>query len=397
MRRNFNAILNSFKNKSIKTENLISHRYKISDAKKAYELIKNNSNVLGILFVYDGFKEKEDNTISINSNKKIKLNYISNNENISVGFFGAGNYSRSVLIPNFKKTEVNLVSLCAKTGVKQAKIARKFGFKNITTDKNSIIKNEEINSVVIATRHDSHADYVIDALLAGKNIFVEKPLCLSINQLNRISKIYFDLHNNSDDRSDKPILMVGFNRRFSPLIIKVKNYISQLSLPKSIVYNINAGKLPNDHWLKDKEIGGGRLIGEACHFLDLLRYFVGYKIRDIKISRLGVLNEMEDTFSLLIDFEDGSIGNINYFANGNKSFPKEKIEIFCQEKVILIDNFRKIKSWGIKQPFNQTLLVQDKGQKHCIRKFVKAIKEKNESPIPIDEILEVHKWLLNLP
>ena len=191
--------------------------------------------------------------------------------------------------------------------------------------------------------------------------------------------------------------MVGFNRRFSPLIIKVKNYISQLSLPKSIVYNINAGQLPNDHWLKDKEIGGGRLIGEACHFLDLLRYLVGYKIRDIKISRLGVLNEIEDTFSLLIDFEDGSIGNINYFANGDKSFPKEKIEIFCQEKVILIDNFRKIKSWGIKQPFNQTLLVQDKGQKHCIRKFVKAIKEKNESPIPIDEILEVHKWLLNLP
>tara|TARA_B100000242_G_scaffold285944_1_gene250976 strand:+ start:19527 stop:21662 length:2136 start_codon:yes stop_codon:yes gene_type:complete len=395
LKRNFNAFLNALKNKTINTEKLISNTFKIEEANKAYDLLKSNKQILCILFTYEGFQNKLQKSLSIQKEINTKENNKSYLNNPVLGFIGSGNYARGILIPNFKKMGVKFNTICAKTGVQQIKVSRTFGFENITTDHQTLLKNKKINVVVIATRHDSHANYICESLLAGKNVFVEKPLCLNLEQLQNIKEIYLKSSKKSNGKLS-PILMVGFNRRFSPLIIKAKNNISQLSQPKAIIYTINAGKLPNDHWLKDKEIGGGRLIGEACHFVDLLRHLVGYKISNIKISNLGNQDSQLDSFSLLIDFEDGSIGNVNYLANGHKSFPKEKIEIFCQEKVILINNFKKIQSWGFKRSLNESRFTQDKGQYECIKKFIDSIKKGKEPPIAFDQILEVHKWLLDL-
>ena len=190
--------------------------------------------------------------------------------------------------------------------------------------------------------------------------------------------------------------MVGFNRRFAPLTKIIKKEISSLNVPKSFVYTCNAGFIPKDHWLNDKSIGGGRLIGEACHFVDLLRYLCGFKIKEINVLRSFKNKLGNDTFSIQMSFIDGSIGTINYFSNGNKEYPKEKLEIFFSGKVILLDNYFQIKSWGLKRRLNKKSFFQKKGQKECILKFLTSIKEGEICPIPVDDIFEIHSLLLDL-
>lgn len=377
-KRNFEAILDIFDSNKLDVKNLISSEYDFENVNDAFDELLTNKSALGILIDY-----------SKSSNKKLvktiknKINYNFDKAKINIGLIGAGNYATRILVPCFKNHATQFHTVCSQGGISGSSVAKKYAFTKATTDSNEIFKNEEIDTVVIATRHNSHANYVCEAIKNDKHVFVEKPLAININELKDIQKAY--------KKSNKNQLMVGFNRRFSPLISYTKPFLDNLSEPKTFIATINAGKLPDDHWNHDFKIGGGRIIGEACHFIDLLRHLSGHKITYINSRRIGNNDSMkitEDKCSITLGFEDGSFGTIFYLANGSKAFPKERIEVFSNEKVIQIDNFRSLKFYGWNGVKNKKLWRQNKGQKECINIFCESLK--NGTPaIDPEEIFEV--------
>ena len=280
--------------------------------------------------------------------------------------------------------DLNLHSISSQDGISSTLSAKKHGFKYSVTDNDYIFKNNKINAVVIATRHDSHAGLVIKALKAKKNIFVEKPLCMNLKELDSIRAA----HTNSS------ILMVGFNRRFAPQIRKMKFLLSEINEPKAFVMTINAGEVANDHWTQDPDIGGGRVLGEACHFIDLLRFLAGSSIKDYKIDYLK--SSSKDTATIQLNFEDGSIGTIHYYSNGSNKLSKERLEVFAGGGVLQLDNFRKLNAYGWPGFKKMNLWQQDKGQKNCVRSFIDAIISREVSPIPKNEIYEVSRIAIDL-
>ena len=268
-------------------------------------------------------------------------------------------------------------------------IGSKSGFKFSSTDLDNTLGNQEINTVVIASRHDSHAEIVKKSLRYKKNIFVEKPLAINKEELNEIK----DLYNSLDDA---PQLMVGFNRRFSPHILKIKQLISVTDEPKSFIMTMNAGYIQKDHWVHDDEIGGGRIIGEACHYIDLMRYLTGYEIVSITSKCMSNSNTKvnEDKMSITIGFSDGSFGTIHYFSNGSREFPKERIEVFTDGKILQLDNFIRLKGYGWNNFNSMRTWQQNKGQLNCVKQFLKGIKTGNEA-IPIDQIFEVANYTID--
>ena len=297
---------------------------------------------------------------------------------------GSGNYAASVLIPSFKTAGVELKNVASSNGVSGVHVGRKYGFLETTTDSDRLFADKAINAVVIGTRHDTHADFVVKALKTQKHVFVEKPLCLTLEELSKIESSY----------SSSNILMVGFNRRFAPQIQKMKSLLNSVNSPKSIVMTINAGEVASDHWTQDSEVGGGRIIGEVCHFIDLLRFLVEKKIIDYQIQYMDSLTK--DTANIQLSFEDGSIGTIHYYANGSKSFPKERLEIFAEGGVLQLDNYRKLTGFGWPRFKKMNLWQQDKGQQACVKSFVDAISKGNTSPIPVEEIFEVSRISIEL-
>lgn len=388
-KRNMRAIVDLLSNKKLSVNNLISHEFKVDQFQKAYELLLGKNHYLGILIRYEDLID--------NKKKTIKLDYIDSKysrgpQKTNVNFIGAGNYCRTNLIPAFVKSGACLSIISSNTGLNPIDLARKFKFKEATTNINSCFEDQISNTIVICTRHDSHAKYIIEALNCKKNVFVEKPICLNIDELQNIKRAYYETFK----EKNRPILMVGFNRRFSPLVIKMKDQIQKLSGPKSLIYTCNAGFVESNNWIHDIRQGGGRLIGEACHFLDLARFLIDSKIKNINKSSLSKGSFNNDTFTLHVEFMDGSIATIHYISIGSKSFPKERIEVFANECVLQLDNFRKLRSWGIKNFTNFRNIKQDKGQNNCVKSFVKAIESGSESPIPFDELIEVQEFLLSL-
>jgi len=384
--RNFEAVLDMMATGALDVKSLISHRIDIAEAEKAYELISGNESSLGILLTYPGVEiTKASRKVSLLNNENNKN---SNNNKIikkvKVSFLGSGNYAMSELIPAFKAAGADLRSVSSSTGVSGVHAGRKYGFSETTTDSNRLFSDDTTDAVVIATRHNSHADFVLKSLKAGKHIFVEKPLCLTISELDKIEASY----------SSSKVLMVGFNRRFSPQIQKMKSLLDDVSGPKALVMTINAGKIANDHWTQDLEIGGGRIIGEACHFLDLLRFLVSKTITNYHIQFMD--SSTKDTATIQLSFEDGSIGTIHYYANGSKSFPKERLEVFAGGGVLQLDNYRKLTSFGWPGFKKMNLWHQDKGHKACAKAFIDAIIKGNASPISIEEILEVSRISIKL-
>ena len=302
-----------------------------------------------------------------------------------MSFIGSGNYATSVLIPAFKIAGADLKSISSFAGVSGVYTGKKYGFSETTTDNNHIFIDKKTDAIVITTRHNNHSDFVLKALKARKHIFVEKPLCLTLKELEKIKSAY---HSNLN------ILMVGFNRRFAPLIQKIKSLLDNVSGPKAMVITINAGEIPIDHWTQDLEIGGGRIIGEACHFIDLLRFLVGKTISDYQIKFMDSLTK--DTATIQLSFQDGSIGTIHYYANGSKNFPKERLEVFAGRGVLQLDNYRKLTGYGWPSFKKMSLWQQDKGQKACAKAFIDAITNSNTSPIPIEEIFEVSRISIKL-
>ena len=377
--RNFEAILNLMANKSITTEKLISHKFSIDKAEEAYEVLTGDNSSLGIIISYGDNKEKNKKSIKIH---KEQNGLISKFPEIS--FIGAGNYANRVLVPAFAKSKANLYAIAATSGLGPVQIAKKYNFRQVTTDIDNLIQDKKCKCIVIATRHDSHASLIVKSIKAGKHVYVEKPLCLNTRELNDIKAVY----------NPALLLMVGFNRRYSPLSIELKNQLDKLSGPKNFIYTCNAGFISANHWTQDPLVGGGRLIGESCHFVDFLRFLSGSEIDDLQIFEIEDKKKYSDNFSIQIKFRNGSIGTIHYFSNGSKSYQKERLEVSSSGKIFCLENFRKLKAWGIPTFRTIRYFSQNKGHNECVKAFLNNVQTgERKSSIPFEELVEVQSWL----
>ncbi len=380
--RNFEAILDMMSAGKLDVKQLITHRFSFDDALTAYKTLSDDKSTLGIILQYpDATKEElSEKTVTL------KEGMTFDPTKPVCGFVGAGNYASRILIPAYKKAGAQLHTVLSRGGVSATHHGNKNDFHKATTDPKELLENDEINTVAVVTQHNTHAEYVIEALKNGKNVFVEKPLALNMEDLDTIEKVYREHAEPVGAR-----LMVGFNRRFSPQIIKMKELLEPVKQPKSFILTMNAGAIPADTWVQDIELGGGRIIGEACHYVDLMRYLAGSKIVSVQARRMGdtpTVVVTEDKASIILGFDDGSFGVINYFANGGKAFPKERIEVFAGDAVLQLDNFRKLKGFGWNNFKKMNLMKQDKGQDACAAVFIDAIRDGKPAPIPFDEIME---------
>ncbi|MAC34674.1 MULTISPECIES: bi-domain-containing oxidoreductase [Idiomarina] len=378
--RNFEAILDMMASGRLDVKPLITHRYAFTDAEEAYETLSNDKSALGILLEYDhSTEDRHKSTVSLTED------FQHNPSEPSVGFIGAGNYASRMLIPAFKAANAQLYSIATSSGVNGVIHGKKAGFKETTTDTDGLIASGAVNTIAIVTRHNSHARFVSKALEAGKHTFVEKPLALNMNELSQVEATYNGIEK-------PPLLMVGFNRRFSPQVQKMKSLLEPIKQPKTLILTMNAGAIPVDHWTQDIEVGGGRIIGEACHFIDLARFLVGSEIVSVQTRRVGDVGSgdiVDDKASITLGFADGSLATIHYFSNGANSFPKERVEVFTAGRVLQLDNFRKLKGYGWPGFRKMNLWRQDKGQNACAKAFLDAIRNGDPSPIPSNELFEV--------
>jgi predicted dehydrogenase/threonine dehydrogenase-like Zn-dependent dehydrogenase len=387
--RNFEAVLDMMADGRLDVKPLISHRFAISDAEKAYELVSGAGPSLGILLEYSGLElTMSARTVALRSSPSSQ---VCSGGKASVSFIGSGNYATAVLIPAFKTAGARLRSVASSAGVSGVHAGRKFGFEETTTDTEHLFSDPETNTLVVTTRHDSHARFVQQALQAGKHVFVEKPLCLTLEELAQIEATYATL---GTQQRALPLVMVGFNRRFAPHVQRMKQLLTGVSGPKTLVMTVNAGAIPADHWTQDSEVGGGRIVGEACHFIDLLRFLVGVPITGYQ--RMAMNSVTQDTVTLQLAFADGSLGTVHYFANGNKAFPKERLEVFASGRVLQLDNYRKLTGFGWPGFSKMNLWRQDKGQVDCCKAFLKAVDECGECPISINEVFEVTRISIEL-
>ena len=295
-----------------------------------------------------------------------------------IGIIGAGNYTSSTVVPNLKKAKAMIKYVASAGGLTAKIVAKKIGAENATSDYHEILNDPEVSLAIITTRHNMHAKMVLETLQANKSVFVEKPLCLNEEELNGIIEAY---------KAAKPgtTLTVGFNRRFSPFAQKLKKLVGDG--PKNIIANMNAGFIPPEVWVHDLEIGGGRIIGEACHFIDLCSYFAGSKVVSVCMNAMGENpQENTDNASILLRYENGTNAVINYFANGSKSYPKERVEVFSQNRVFVLDNWRKLYGYGVKG-FSKMSGRMDKGQANEFSMLNERILNGGESLIPFDSIV----------
>jgi predicted dehydrogenase/NADPH:quinone reductase-like Zn-dependent oxidoreductase len=379
--RNFEAVLDMLADGRIDVEPLISHRYSINDAVSAYDLVDGSEPSLGILLEYAADRrEAGARTVPVRPSSD-SVGPRSTHPEVAVGFIGAGSYAASVLIPAFKIAGARLRSVASNAGVSGLHAARKFGFEETTTDTARLLADPGTDALVISTRHDSHAALVCEGLRAGKHVFVEKPLAMSVEEVQAVEDAY------RASRSNTRILMVGFNRRFAPHVAKIHSLLRDVAEPKAFVMTVNAGAIPGEHWTQDRAVGGGRILGEACHFIDLLRFLAGAPIEREAVTTMR--SRSGDTATISLGFADGSIGTIHYFANGSKSVPKERLEVFVSGRVLQLDNFRKLVGFGWPKFGKMALWRQDKGQRACAKAFIEAVAGGRAAPIPIDELLEV--------
>ena len=384
-KRNFEAILDMMADGRLDVKPLITHRFGFDDAIKAYDTLSNDKQALGIILQYPDVPQE---TLMVKQ-VTLKEGVTFSADKPVCGFIGAGNYASRILIPAFAKAGAQLHTIVSSGGVSATHHGKKNGFHKASTDVAEILDSDEINTIVIVTRHNTHANYVIDALTRGKNVFVEKPLALHDEELVAIEKAY------GEHAEPKGVrLMVGFNRRFAPQIAKMKSLLESVNQPKTFIMTMNAGAIPADSWVQDIEVSGGRIIGEACHYVDLMRHLAGTEIVSIQARRMGNhpgVPVTEDKASVVLGFADGSFGTIHYLANGGKSFPKERVEVFAGDAVLQLDNFRKLRGFGWKKFKKMNLLRQDKGQNACSAAFLESIKKGKPAPIPFDELLEVSR------
>lgn len=383
-RRNFEAVLDMMADGRVTTCPLISHRFSLGQTALAYEVVGGREPSMGILLEYPTRRETSDAAVrqaTVSVNGKVRHD---TDKYPSVAFVGSGNYSTAVLIPAFREAGARLKSVASNAGVSGVHAAKKYGFDEATTDPEKLFSDPDIDAMVVTTRHDSHAYYVLKALEAGKHLFVEKPLCLTLDELAEIESTYARLV----EMGKAPLLMIGFNRRYASQIKKIKELLAGAGGPKSFVMTVNAGAIPSDHWTQDIAVGGGRIIGEACHFIDLLRFLAGSPIESVTTMAMDSIHR--DTVMINLRFADGSVGAVNYLANGCKAFPKERLDVFASGRVLHLDNFRKLQGYCWPGFNRMNLWNQEKGQVACASAFVNAIRQPSSSSlITPAEIFEV--------
>jgi predicted dehydrogenase/threonine dehydrogenase-like Zn-dependent dehydrogenase len=383
--RNFEAALDLFASGAIRTGSLTSHRFPIERALEAYELVARGAG-LGVLLEYPPAHATESIRRSVVDLPKPAPAGV---RSVVMGMIGAGDYSASTLLPAVVKSGARLRLIVSARGVTATHLGKKFGFEQAGTNAEEIFADPEINTVLITTRHDSHARFVIDGLQANKRIFVEKPLCLTETELDSLDSEW--------QAADNPFVLVGFNRRYAPLVVTMKRLLMARSEPRVIIMTVNAGALPPQHWTLNPTIGGGRIVGEGCHFVDLLRHLAGAPIVEgnTTFQRVAGMTKA-DVASLQLTFADGSIGTVHYLANGSKDFPKERLEVFCGGGVLQLDNFRELRGFGWPGFDKQKLRRQDKGHAGEMAALTAAVRDGRPSPIPWTEITEVSRWSIRL-
>jgi predicted dehydrogenase/threonine dehydrogenase-like Zn-dependent dehydrogenase len=378
--RNFEAVLDMLVSGALDVAPLISHRVPFADAPRAYGLLSTDKTALGIILTYGhAIEPRHLSSVALTESP------VTGSGKAVVGFVGAGNYASRMLIPAFKAAGATLHSIVSAGGTNAVVQGRRAGFSQATSDTDGLIMNPDINTVAIVTRHNNHARLTAEALRAGKHVFVEKPLALTYDELDDVMTAH---------AASGKHLMVGFNRRFAPQVQTIKRLLVPVKAPKAFVMVMNAGAIPRDHWTQDRAIGGGRIIGEACHYIDLMRFLAGASIVSVQARRMGDTDAeavTEDKASITLGFEDGSFGTIHYLANGGRSFAKERVEVFTDGRTLQLENFLKLRGFNWPGFRKQNLWRQDKGQTACTSAFVKAVEAGGAAPIPAEEMFEVAK------
>jgi predicted dehydrogenase/threonine dehydrogenase-like Zn-dependent dehydrogenase len=380
--RNFQAFIDLIADGKIDIKPLITHRFPIELAESAYELItgKHQEPFLGVMLTYSQVKSvpayvrKVELISGASQNRKT--------EKVQIGVLGAGNYASAVFLPAIKKIGgAELVGIASAGGVTARSAAQKFGFSFASTDENEILNNPAINTVLVLTRHNHHARQVLAALKAGKHVYCEKPLALTEEDLGEIFE--------EAKKSSAPLLTVGFNRRFAPLSIRLKAFIDSAKEPFAAVYRVNAGFLPLTHWTHDPVLGGGRIVGEGCHFIDYLIYLAGGAPIQVQAQALPDAGKYRsDNVQINLKFPSGSIAQVLYLSNGDKGLPKERLEVHCAGRSAILDDYRELQLWsGGSRKQYKSALRQDKGHQAAWQTFLQAIKDGGPPPIPYDQLL----------
>ena len=385
--RNMEAFVQLLSEKKVDVGALITHRFSIDRAQSAYGLItgKSREPFLGVVIQYAPTRDDLPTLAVVpECTDSAPRSRPASSSSVSVGLLGAGVFAAGTLVPVMKaSSDTALISVCAANGSHAQHVERKFGFRNCTTDETQLIHNPAINAVVIATRHHLHAKQVLAALAAGKHVFCEKPLCLSEEELRSIVTAYLGV-----PVAERPTLMVGFNRRFAPMAARMKSFVAPVSEPLALHYRINAGYLPPDHWVNDREQGGGRILGEVCHFVDLLMFLAASPIIEVEARSVGNSGRYSgDNVLVSLRFANGSEGTISYLANGDRAFSKERIEVFGGGSAAVLEDFRRLELVrdGRKEIVHSRWR-QDKGHRGEWAAFVQAVLQ-NRSPIPLEELI----------
>jgi len=379
-RRNMDAFVKLVAAEKVDVAPLITHRYKLENANEAYDLIsgKINEPYLGVIFEYEQSDYKSRNMIHVSARR------VKKDGQVGVGVIGAGNFAQSMLLPHLKKnSNVSLRGVATISPLDTLDVAERFGFIYAASSADEILADPDVDAVIIATRHDTHAELAIQAMNSGKAIHLEKPLAMSSEEINQIVEEY---QNNAHDTSSSSFLMLGFNRRFAPMVKLAKEFITEQPEPLAIIYRVNAGYLPIDHWTQDPMQGGGRIIGEVCHFIDLLQFFSDSKVTQVYARALPNQGKyLNDNVAITLSLENGSIGSVLYTANGNKSLSKENIEIFGGGKVAIIDDYKSIKFIENGKIIKSNKGSKDKGHKSEMNAWIDSIRFGQSEPVPFNE------------
>lgn len=371
-KRNFQAVLRAIELGHLNLKPLISDVLPINEYNKIYNNIGSTKAIATIL--------KYENAIELKNSVSVNDRTFENQTGV-IGIIGAGNFTNAVIAPTLKKLNANTKYIVSAGGLSSTTLAKKYGIPQASTSFEDVLDDRSVDAVIISTRHNLHANQTIAALNAGKHVFVEKPLALNFEELDYVRKAYTE---------NNKTLTVGFNRRFSPFSQDAKKHLGHSSNPINVIATMNAGFIPLDSWIHDMHIGGGRIIGEACHLIDLITFFTGSLVESVILNSMGETpNQKTDNASILLKYTNGSLGTINYFSNGNKTYSKERVEIYNQNKTIVIDNFRKSTYYGYRSSGFKT--TQDKGHKEQFRRFNNSIKNGGPSIISFEEIYNTSK------
>lgn len=373
--RNFEAILDTMRSGTLTVDELITHTYSIDQASDAYDAISADNSALGVIMHYP-------NDVSTETLRCMTARVATPVDKPNVGIIGAGAFAKMIMAPSLKKAHARISYIADLNAHAAYHLAGKSNAENAVTDYKLLLQDDTVDAILIAVGHKLHAPFVCQALEAGKHVFVEKPLAMSTQELDQVVAT-------AERFTDKHV-MVGFNRRFSPHMQKLKEILRGRSEPLCMNMTVNAGFIPPEHWVHDPVLGGGRIIGEGCHFIDLLLFLTDSRIESVGSMMVGTGPVIrEDKMSIILSFEDGSVGTVNYFANGSKSYPKETLEVFTDGRVARMDNFRKLTGYGFKDFKKFTTSRQDKGHAKEFAKFIEAIETGGEPLIPFDQLVNV--------